>query len=258
MTEQPVLMEVHPPVSKIEKSTLGSDETAGVVSPSNATTKETCSQDSAKTSLSLTVSQQMMDEALFGSTASYPCCSDVIKIDTVTESTAKGTVQECDEVKDKGSIPGVNMKALDVIPTQIIPSEVPDLIIYPDPHYPESGSDCCVAQQTTEQGPKDGMPSRDTADYDEQFYLEGMDTDDLLCGICPEDLSFSFNNSTYMEPTRTPCKTELTVTPAIFKDSTVTNHIKRQTGDGTFYGLPAKVKECLKEHRGITQLYGEP
>lgn len=115
--------------------------------------------------------------------------------------------------------------------------------------------------------------------------------DDLMFGLCPEDLSFSFNNSntSFQKPV-----SETGMTTAVQKmtsPSRVTDKSKiilvdgpdsiahsraTKTSDnstcisvtcslgcnslsypsGTFYGLPLTVSMCLKEHRGIEKLYG--
>ena len=116
-------------------------------------------------------------------------------------------------------------------------------------------------------------------------------TEDLLLGLCPEDLSFSFhNNSSISHETfvkrkgvkeiSTGCskqvmKTDISVSPCIKKEVSSQHYIKEASTEvvlnkhvkqlsvssgfypsGTFYGLPMKVLECLKEYHGISKLYG--
>lgn len=181
--------------------------------------------------------------------------------------------------------------------------------------------------------------------------FEELDEDDLLFGLCPEDLSFSFNGSVCVEPTEISSKVKVcqmieknfkneekwcfqvpanslstvksrpaselllsstpdklssadennfgcTTTSTALSPPLLPPEIKRQQGTKsldcgsltnpvtlcstplhtdkivysrdfkrvkcektgndieTFYGLPAKVKYCLQEYRGITKLYG--
>lgn len=311
--KEPVQMEICPPITEIKKRNIKSSKTS---SPSKITlSKEECSQNSTRIPFSQTVSQQMMDEALFGSPASNPNCRNILKttmsntLAMQTELCTQRTGQQCgSDADDNSSIQYIG----DTRPTKTIPSRAPDL----SPHVPEPGH---LTHQSTMQGTIDIMPNRDTVGFDEQLYQEGMDDDDILFGLCPEDLSFSFNNSVCVESSKTQCKPELRQTISTYSDCTGdkipantsllptfgptsvlantasslidlrvddsesnkclsraggndlklnvvtdkpvprndTKEINRLTGDGTFYGLPAKVKECLEEHRGITQLYGE-
>ena len=115
--------------------------------------------------------------------------------------------------------------------------------------------------------------------------------DDLMFGLCPEDLSFSFNNSntSFQKPVSETGMT--TVIQKMTSPSRVTDKSKIILEDapdsiahsrptktsnnstcisvtcslgynslsypsGTFYGLPLTVSMCLKEHRGIEKLYG--
>ena len=95
--------------------------------------------------------------------------------------------------------------------------------------------------------------------------LEGEE-EDLLRGLCPEDLSFSLNTSN--------CPQTIPVSPSSIPGDGGTErgqdsgHIphspvcvkmgeKRvEEGDSSLFGLPPLVKSLLKEHRGICQLYG--
>ena len=116
-------------------------------------------------------------------------------------------------------------------------------------------------------------------------------TEDLLLGLCPEDLSFSFHNNssisheTFVKRTgiteissgcsKQVMKTGITVSPYIKKEVSSQHYIKEASTEvvlnkdvkhlsvsssfypsGTFYGLPMKVLECLKEYHGISKLYG--
>lgn len=131
----------------------------------------------------------------------------------------------------------------------------------------------------------------------------GVADDDLLEGLCPEDLlncstSFctSLNDSTgtgHVKEAKAPLihspdyphttstvslhstPVHSTLKPSAHKQTIVsvpTDRLERATESytpptlssknkssipsGTFYGLPLKVKQCLEEHRGIKELYG--
>ena len=84
------------------------------------------------------------------------------------------------------------------------------------------------------------------------------DISDVLFGLCPEDLSFSFHTS--HDQTLSP---SLLAEPRTCSESDLLNVTAglssedMQVTPGTFFGLPMKVKECLKEYRKIDQLYGK-
>ena len=104
---------------------------------------------------------------------------------------------------------------------------------------------------------------------------EGVIDSELLAGIAPEDLTFSFNTSIdkSLPGHVTPTKPDSHTTSQQNEDcSTVTSgwnvgghdltatrdtQVKSCYDKGTFYGLPVKVKQCLKDNRGIESLYGE-
>ena len=78
------------------------------------------------------------------------------------------------------------------------------------------------------------------------------DISDVLFGLCPEDLSFSFHTSH-----------EQTLSPSLLAERSESDLVNVTAGfssedmqvtPGTFFGLPMKVKECLKEYRRIDQL----
>lgn len=86
------------------------------------------------------------------------------------------------------------------------------------------------------------------------------DISDVLFGLCPEDLSFSFHTS--HDQTLSP---SILPEPRTCNESNLVNAVTADWSSlgethlqstGTFFGLPMKVKECLKEYRKIDQLYG--
>ncbi len=99
--------------------------------------------------------------------------------------------------------------------------------------------------------------------------------DDLLQGLCEEDLSISIihnqSNSFNQHDSSTTSRLDSLLEDALFnisdeemnieqKNSTSINvvsadHVSCYPPD-TFYGLPVTVLDCLKEHRGISKLYG--
>ena len=88
------------------------------------------------------------------------------------------------------------------------------------------------------------------------------DISDVLFGLCPEDLSFSFHTTSH-EQTLSPI--HLPELPKICSSkSELAAQVARWSSPGethtteTFFGLPMKVKECLKEYHNIDQLYGNP
>ena len=81
------------------------------------------------------------------------------------------------------------------------------------------------------------------------------DISDVLFGLCPEDLSFSFHTSH-----------DQTLSPSLLAERSESDLVNVTAGfssedmqvtPAAFFGLPMKVKECLKEYRKIDQLYGK-
>ena len=104
--------------------------------------------------------------------------------------------------------------------------------------------------------------------------------EDVLFGLCPEDFSFSLHTScerilsprghvtSCAEPRTSSSLTENEDKPLQRSDVRGGGSGGGGGGggaqgghyvypSGTFFGLPMKVKECLKENRNIDQLYGE-
>ena len=88
--------------------------------------------------------------------------------------------------------------------------------------------------------------------------------EELLQGLCEEDLSVSCNHSA-MSLSINNTKLDSLLDEALFAD--VSDSLNEQDMDNktsnkciypleSFYGLPLKVLDCLKEYRGISKLYG--
>ena len=97
--------------------------------------------------------------------------------------------------------------------------------------------------------------------------LEGEE-EDLLSGLCPEDLNFSLNTSSF-GPDTIPGgpgsipgdgmehKQEHTSSPLpVCSTEGGEGGVRNEDGERGFFGLPALVQSLLKEHRGINDLYG--
>ena len=106
--------------------------------------------------------------------------------------------------------------------------------------------------------------------------------EDILAGLCPEDLNFSLNISNISECAKTLTAStgnenerilkglnksadDITRTTEIqfikssellSKKQIKTTEVNTTSDHRTFYGLPLRVKECYEEFRGIKQLYG--
>ena len=100
-----------------------------------------------------------------------------------------------------------------------------------------------------------------------------FEEEDLLSGLCPEDLNFSLNTS--LTTTTTPRPQPIprytggphSVPEAVDRDFGMASECVAGVGEeggeggereerGSFFGLPSLVRSLLKEHRGIDQLYG--
>ena len=106
---------------------------------------------------------------------------------------------------------------------------------------------------------------------DEGSYEGGLELEeeDLLSGLCPEDLNFSLNTSHCpqtipgdfgSEDGGMELRQDVGHIPEpVFEAPTGEERREeeeRERGENTFFGLPPLVQSLLKEHRGITQLYG--
>ena len=136
------------------------------------------------------------------------------------------------------------------------------------------------------EGQAGGKGKRDEKEADKKeeksFSLLGAELDDMLFGLCPEDFSLNLSTS-YDRVLSSPNTAQLvchqtasSTSKYMYGDKLVqkcessscglTLQLTAVESDSkplysydpeTFFGLPIKVKECLKEHRNIEQLYGE-
>lgn len=91
-----------------------------------------------------------------------------------------------------------------------------------------------------------------------------FEEEDLLSGICPEDLSFSLNTSASIVNTSLTAALPSLPSPPDVEQGQVVNFIPdsppprgpREEG-GTLFGLPETVRSLLEEHRGVRSLYGQ-
>ena len=79
-------------------------------------------------------------------------------------------------------------------------------------------------------------------------------SEDLLLGLCPEDLNATLN-TTLCEPPWQPRAGALSTLPPASASGRGADGL-HQFPPNTFYGLPMEVCECLERERGISSLYG--
>ncbi len=184
-------------------------------------------------------------------------------------------VSKEDDVTSKNN-PSSNMVTLDVNEENVVTDKMLDDVLFGS--EPAVVKSCCLSGHPSvltpvlESSPIPCPPLgkcttrkliNETSEFDQ----------DILFGLCPEDLNFSLNTSNISECAKTlTAGTEdkkeeglnksidgITRTQFIKSSALLSNkatEVNTTSDRGTFYGLPLRVKECYEEFRGIKQLYG--